>query len=387
MLAVSGAGCLVSCVDTFIPTVRLNADLLVVDGIITDQPGPQVITLSRSRSTADSNLTTPIAKAEVQVIVNGTSPVSLTETRPGRYELPANFRGRVGDSYQLRFTTATGTRYESTPETMLTSPPIQRAYDVYNPEGPSRFADGLPTPSSDVYIDFQDPAGLRNFYFWRWRLYERQEWCASCAQGRYFLEDVGPVGTGPIKLIGCVPDPTLGIYNIFDYTCRDECWDIFYSSTVNIFADSYTNGQTQTGRLIAQVPVYQRDPALLNIEQLSLTAGAYRYYKLFQDQTVNTGTLVDTPPAPLAGNVRNVANDQEYVVGYFSASSVTVNPYWLDRQNVTSGTFRGLFYAQNRRDPNVESPRSTPPVYGGDLPSAICIPGDTRTNVQPTGWR
>lgn len=378
---------LTACVDTFNPTLTLNANLLTVRGILTDQPVTQSVTLSRSRSTADSNTTTPVTKAQVQVIVNGTTPVSLTETRPGRYELPTTFRGRVGDQYQLRFTTTDGTRYESNTETMTSVPPIERVYDKYTPNGPSRTADGLPTPSSDVYIDFRDPAGQRNFYLWRSRLYERQEWCASCQQGRYFLEDVGPVGTGPIKLIGCVPDPTLGIYNIFDYTCRDECWDIFYSSTLNIFADSYTNGQTQVGRLVAQVPVYQKDPALIDIEQLSLTAGAYRYYKLLQDQTVNTGTLVDTPPAPLAGNVRNLANDQEYVVGYFSASSVTVNHYWLDRENVTSGAFRGLFYAQNRRDPNVESPRSNPPVYGGGLPSAICIPSDTRTNVQPQGWR
>lgn len=378
---------LTTCVDTFKPTLNLNTDLLVVEGILTDQPVAQAITLSRSRTTADSNLTFPVTKATVQVIVNGTQPFSLSETQPGRYDLPAAFRGRVGDSYQLRFTLADGSQYESSTETMVSVPPILRAYDQYNPKGPPKFADGLPTPSSDVYIDFQDPASQRNFYLWRTRLYERQEWCASCQQGRYVIEDVGPVGTGPIKVLGCVRDSTLGIYNFFDYTCRDACWDIFYSSTINIFADAYTNGQTQTGRLIAQVPVYQKDPALLDIEQLSLTVGAYRYYKLFQDQTQNTGTLVDTPPAPLVGNVRNVNNSDENVIGYFTASSVAINHYWLDRLNVTSGSFRGLFYAETGRIPNVEQPNTNPPVYGGGVPSAICIPSATRTNQQPVGWR
>lgn len=378
---------LYACVDTFNPVLNLNTNLLVVEGVLTDLPVTQAITLSRSRSTADSNLTAPVTDAQVQVIVNETTPFSLSETQPGRYELPATFRGRVGDRYQLRFATTDGTRYESTPETMVSVPAIQRVYDQYNPKGPARFADGLPTPASDIFVDFQDPAGQRNFYLWRTRLYERQEWCASCKQGRYFVDDVGPVGTGPINVRGCVPDKELGVYEFYDYICRDDCWDIFYSTTINILADSYTNGQPQVGRLVAQVPVYQKDPALIDVEQLSLTAGAYRYYKLFQDQTQNTGTLVDTPPAPIVGNVRNVANANENVIGYFSASSVALNHYWLDRANVTSGTFRGLFYAQTGRNPNVELPRKDPPEYGKGLPSAICIPSPTRTNVRPQGWR
>ena len=384
---------LTACVDAFTPTLTLNTDLLVVDGTITDQAGPQGITLSRSRTKADSVTNTPVRGAVVQLVVNTGSVFSFSETEPGRYQLPDGFRGKVGDSYQLRFTTAEGTRYESGVETMLAVPPIGRAYDRYNPNGPSQFADGLPTPSSDVYVDFQDPANARNFYFWRSRLYERQEWCASCQQGKYYIADTDPnlPAAGPIIVIGCVPDPTLGTFNFFDYTCREECYDIFYSRTINIFADAYSNGQLQTGRLVAQVPVYQRDPALLVIEQLSLTAGAYRYYKLFQDQAQNTGTLADTPPAPISGNVHNLSNSNENVVGYFTVSSLTENRYWLDRKNVTSGTFRGLFYAQNHRLPNVEPgrdpPPGMPPGFGFKVPSAICIPSRTRTNVQPVGWR
>ena len=225
-------------------------------------------------------------------------------------------------------------------------------------------------PTNDVYVDFEDPVGTRNFYLWRTRLYEQQEWCASCQQGRYYLEDIGPVGSGPIKVIGCVPDPKLGKYNFYDYICRGACWDIFYSTRINIFADVYSNGRPQVGRLVAQAPLYQKDPALLNIEQLSLTVGAYRYYKLFEEQTQNTGTLVDTPPAPTVGNVRNLSDPNDNVVGYFSASSVAVNNYWLERRNVPSRNYPGLFYAQNRRSPNRESSRGDPPEFGKGVPSA-----------------
>lgn len=389
--ALSAAGLLLglsTCVSTFEPTINPNATLLVVEGTLTDQPVAQAVTLSRSLSSKDSSSRTPISKAQVQVIVNGSTTLTFTETQPGRYELRADqFRGRVGDSYQLRFQTAEGVRYESTVETMVAVPAIQRVYDRYNAEGPSRFSNELYTPSNDVYVDFQDPGGQRNFYLWRTRLYEQQQWCASCQQGRYYLQDIGPVGTGPIRVIGCVPDSTLGKYNFFDYICRGSCWDIFYSTRVNVFADVYADGRPQVGRLVAQVPIFQKDPALIDVEQLSLTVGAYRYYKLFEEQTQNTGTLVDTPPAPTVGNVRNLSDPDENVVGYFSASSVAVNHYWLDRRNVPNTTYRGLFYAQNRRYPNIELSRGNPPEYGVGVPSAVCIPSPTRTNVQPEGWQ
>ena len=370
-----------ACVDAFTPTLSPNTDLLVVEGIITDQPGPQAVTLSRSRATKDSNVTTPVTSARVEVLVNGTMPLSLTETRPGRYELPAGFRGKVGDGYQLRFTTAQGTRYESGVETMVAVPPILKAFDEFVADGPSQTFDKLPTPTNNIYLSYQDPPGQRNFYRWRWTLYEKQDWCASCQQGRYFLTEQAGTLTG-----SCVPDPTLKYYNFFEYPCRTLCWDIYYSQGINIFADVYTDGQAQTAQLVAQIPVWQRAPALVDIEQLSLTAGAYRYYKLFADQTQNTGTLADTPPVPTVGNIRNLSNGSENVVGYFSASAVSVNHYWLDRLNATAGGTKGLFYAQHGRSPTAEPPRGDPNVFGSGVPSALCIPGNGRTDQQPVGW-
>ena len=376
---------LYACVDSFQPTLDLNSSLVVVNGIITDQPGPQSVNLRRSRSTNDSSIVTrPIRGASVQVVVNGTTQIKLTETDSGRYDLPTGFQGRVGYSYQLRFTTAEGTTYESTVEVMPSVPPIQRVYEQYNATGPSLTANRLPTPVSDVFVDYQDPAGQANFYLWRWTLYEPQPFCATCRQGRYQLTDTGTGLTGT-----CVPDPKLLTYDYFDYPCLGFCWDIYRSQLLNLFADRFTDGQPQTGRLVAQIPIYQKDPAQLDIEQLSLTAGAYRYYKLFADQTQNTGTLADTPPAPTAGNVRNLNNASEDVVGYFSASSVAVNHYRLDRRNVPAniGRFGGLFYSQNGRDPVNEPPRGNPNVPGSGVPSAVCVPSANRTNQPPTGWR
>ena len=189
------------CVAPFDPSLSLSSDLVVVNGILTDQVQTQVVTLSRARSSADSAGSTPIAGARVEIIADGT-PVGLTENaiQPGQYEAPAGFRGQVGRTYQLRFTTAGGVTYQSSAETMLPVPGISRAYDQPH-AGLVAVQDTL-VPASDIFVDYQDPVGQPNFYLWRWRDYEVQDICASCQQGRYVLRDVGPVGSGSARSAG-----------------------------------------------------------------------------------------------------------------------------------------------------------------------------------------
>ncbi len=153
-----------------------------------------------------------------------------------------------------------------------------------------------------------------------------------------------------------------------------------------MFSDVYTNGQLQTGHKVASIPIYQRDPALIVVEQLSITANAYRYYNLFAAQVQNTGTLADSPPAPLAGNVKNLANATENVVGYFSAASVAVSRHKITRQEVTTGIFQGLFFAVNGRMPRLESAQPGGSPFEKGASAAICVSSRTRTDQLPPGW-
>ncbi len=374
---------LFACVEAYEPVLNLDADLVVVDGILTNQDRPQTVALSRALSRGDTVGSSPIQGALVEVLVNGRTLVPMLEVLPGLYQLPASFRAAPGNTYQLRFRTKTGATYQSTVETMVGVPPILKAYDQINPRWAGKTINGQVAAAHDVYVDFAEPANERNFYLWRWRLYEEQSICTTCQQGRYVVVDVGPIGSGPINVLGCVRDADIGVNTLYDYPCRGKCWDITYSSEINIFTDVYTNGQPQIGRKVASVPIFQRDFGLLTIEQLSLSPGAYRYYKLLADQTQNTGTLADSPPAPTAGNVRNTANPAENVVGYFSAAAVAVNPFKLDRNAARTGPLRGLFYSQTGRDANYELDRPRGGPFGNNLPSAVCVPNRNRTDVLP----
>ncbi|MCY7351479.1 MAG: DUF4249 domain-containing protein [Cytophagaceae bacterium] len=368
-----------ACVDPYEPKLTLTAEVLVVDGVLTDIAEKQTVKIGRSR-VFNRNFASTVAVrgAQVEVLVNGTPGIKLNESivTPGTYELPEGFRGQAGSRYQLRFQLPDGKHYESSVETMPTGPKIGKVYDAFDSQGIANAERTRFTPANLIYIDTQDPADERNFYQWRWTLWEQQVYCASCQRG-IFISTNDLTGDG-----NCRTDNTLPVNNFFDYDCISPCWDIIRGVELNLFADVYGNGRPLTGRLVAKIPLYHRQPALVEIRQYALTPGAYRYFKLFEDQTQNTGGLADTPPSPIVGNVRSLDVSSENVVGYFSASSVSGVRYWLDRRN-TSGTGIGLLLTLFGHAPNPE-PATPFPLRP---PPARCVPSDTRTPIKPEGWR
>jgi hypothetical protein len=254
-------------------------------------------------------------------------------------------------------------------------PRISRVYERYNAKGIlDRTTSIGQIPTNDFYLDFDDPADQRNFYRWTSITYEIQDICATCRGGRY---------NRTANAGGCQEDRTLSVNNLFDYRCESLCWDVFSGTSLEIFSDVFTNGKAQKDKLITQVPVYQSNPCLVVLQQMSLSANAYRYLKLIQDQSVNTGTLADTPPAPIKGNIENTADKNELTLGYFSVSMVEENRYWLLRDNVANAQPNGLFSIKNGRDPILEPSSVSRPA----IPLAICVSSGNRTSTSPAGWR
>jgi hypothetical protein len=148
---------------------------------------------------------------------------------------------------------------------------------------------------------------------------------------------------------------------------------------VNIMNDDFSNGQEIKGRLVAEIPIYQKIGALLEIRQYGISQPVYNYLRLIESQGQNTGGLADTPPATLSGNISSTSNFNQAVAGYFIVASVSKKLYWLDKQDIPDTTPElGLL----GRRPN-------PETMGNDLtrpPLAPCVNGEDRTNIEPYGW-
>ncbi|SFE96060.1 DUF4249 domain-containing protein [Spirosoma endophyticum] len=409
-----------ACVDPEDILLRGTVDVLVVDGTITNGAEPQLIKLNRSTADRLTGLlgTTPIRGATLQVIEDSSLVIASHETTAGSYQLPADFRGRVGHTYQLRFVLPGGEQYQSNAQTMPPAPPIERVYARFNPSSlNSTLLQGF-SAAHDVYVDLQDPQGETNFYRWDWKLWETQGVCRTCVQGRYSINNVLTqyaangfryFTTGDSLFENCfyppADDPSASQYFAYDYPCRTHCWALFYSHDLHVFADTYSNGRLITGRQVAQIPYYQHSPCLVEIRQSALTPSAYQYFRQLADQTQKTGGVADIPPAALGGNVHNLADSREGIVGFFTAAAVATSPYWLDRKDATgiplgatdpaggSGVLGAeLFYALSKRQPLLEPSPPTGPAFqilgkAQPQPTAICESTERQTPVKPIGWR
>ncbi|GAB3800521.1 hypothetical protein GCM10028819_26000 [Spirosoma humi] len=370
---------LFACVDPTESTINSSLNVLIVDGTLTDKAETQLIRLNRSKA---DELTgrfgyLPVTKATVQIMIDSTDVVMAEETTDGRYQLPADFKGKAGHVYQLKFTLSDGTRYESTPEQLQPVAPIGQVRAQFNPTsltGTERLNNSY-TAAHDFYVDFTDPADQTNYYRWEWLDWERQEWCRSCQRGLYEIRD--PQGN---LLEDCVNNTLNVSFPNYDYNCRTDCWEIIYSHNLVLFSDQYSNGNLIKSLPIGQIPLYSKEHCLVEVRQSSLTKPAYDYLKRLNDQTQTTGGVAGGQPALLVGNVYNVAQKNEPVVGYFTVSGVSSLRYWLTRSDAT-GTTPGLFRALNSHDPTNEPPMGNRP------PLAVCVSSDTRTPFKPEGWR
>ncbi len=394
-----------ACVDPYESNLHLALNVLVVDGTVTNLAEPQLIRLNRSLVISGLPGVLPVTKARVEVVVDSGEVVSAHETEDGTYQLPSDFKGQIGHAYQLRLTLSDGTQYASTQQVMPAVPPITAVRPQFNPNSLLASQFGGYTAAHDFYLNTQDPGGQTNYYRWDWRQWEKQDWCRTCIEGVYSINNVianrYPNGLlyftpGDSLLEDCYYPPPLPVHPgwFYDYLCRTQCWAIFNSHSINVFSDAYSNGGAITDRKVAQIPFYQHNPCLVEIRQAALTPSAYRFFKLLQDQTQNNGGVADTPPSASVGNVRNIANNREPVVGVFTASAVATLRYWLDRKD-TEGVPPGLFAALNGREPQPEPSRPGVPIVEimTNIPAlrqpytAICVPSTGQTPLKPLGWR
>lgn len=356
-----------ACVEPYDLGVQQENKILTVDATITDLADEQTIKIIESYSTSNVVYAIPVTKAIVEIVVNGTERVPLTERGGGVYVLPISFHTRVGNKYKLVFQKADGKKYESSEERQSEVSDINKVYDEFR-------IDGLETtvgnkPAHYVYIDTNDPASEKNNYMWTWKLWERQNVCMTCIGGRYFTTPE----PARCKMESALSEVT------YDYSCNGACWQIFYNPDLNVYSDVFSNGQPIIGRLIGKIPYYSGIGALLEVKQQSVSNSAYQYLKLLANQVQNNGSLVDTPPAAIIGNVRNTTNPDEAVAGYFMVTSVRSKRYWLNKKNAIGlAAPLGVVDHPVNFEPSNGDPRRPP--------QAPCEESRFRTRFQPDGW-
>ena len=276
-----------ACTTQFFPDGDENPELLVVEGLITDQNRVYRIKLSRS-----TPIGTPLARkivkgANVTITDEKGAVTTLKELLPGTYSTDSTqFRGRIGGRYSLKVK-INNSNYETDYIEMKPVPPIDSLYYekvVITPSKDSMYIE----EGCNIYIDAYDPGNKCLYY--RWDYVETWEYRIPYSVANQICWITERSDEILIKNTSVYSQARVTKYPIIFVTDETDRLKVKYSILVN---------------------------------QYSLDESEYDFWEKVQSVSENVGNLYDITPATITGNIRCTTDPGEIVLGYFSVSAVT----------------------------------------------------------------
>ena len=127
---------------------------IVIQGEVTDMPGPYKVYITKTVNFSATNNFPPVSGAIVTITDNKGMNDSLTETAPGEYNTHASWQGKPGNSYTINVMSS-GKTYTAT---SVMPQPVPLDSITFQKNAFS----GKTTIS--VVPNFQDPSGIANYY-------------------------------------------------------------------------------------------------------------------------------------------------------------------------------------------------------------------------------
>jgi len=299
---------LLACVDSFDPKLTGGiTPYLVFEGTLTDEVGPYFFNLSYTAgyNSKESVFDKFVNAAKVWIVDAKNVRTDLIDLNKGKFMTPNGFRGQVGNTYTLHILNA-GIEYVSNAETMRYAPPIEKIYSDY--KATTAFGSKY-RGFFNVFLDTKDPATEGDFYRWKWLNFTKTKICDLYTP---------PGSIFPLQR-----------------PCCEDCWNINQCiGCITVASDNLVNGKALIKQNIAQIPYYETTPYYMLIKQMSLSRDAYNYWLSVDAQANNSGGIFDTAPGTIRGNIKNLSNDQQPMLGFFQVSAVTQKIYYLQRNTV-----------------------------------------------------
>jgi hypothetical protein len=338
--------------SAFVPT-------LIIEGLITDQTEPCVVKISRAIpiTRADQSNNSRLYETGATVVIRDDQGNSetLTEKSSGNY-YTSSFQGFVGRTYSISIKTADGSMYESSPEKMLPVGDFSNLrYEFLQKEPPppllTSWTSLVPwylhnVKSSNgfkVYLDSEVIPEQENRVWWRWTGTYKIKAFPSL-QKEYVNTTTHP------SAALLVPDVDLcsGINDVFRHTENSfllpfgpctccECWVNEYNSAPLISDPKFINNGKIDGFNIAFIEANRRtfyEKYYLQVEQMSVSASVYSFWKNVKIQESNSSNLFQTPPPKTGGNITSSSPKFISVIGYFAASAIKKHFITIERNEV-----------------------------------------------------
>jgi Domain of unknown function (DUF4249) len=305
-----------SCVDSVPFVTKSEEGFLSIVGTFHNLSDTQFIKLFRSQGyTAQP---TVVSDAKITVFGNDNKSGSYEEIKPGVYALKPNIlRGQAGTSYYVEIRTKDGKIYRSQPEVMPAPvKPDSISFSAYDKEELSSAE--IKTKNRTLKIQINTPLKIGNSdAFLRWNIEDSFEFSTvpDCSVFKTTIDCFYSRKSIPTSRIALASSKDLLISR---------------ADALSINETSLENFDLQ----FKKIHYWQ-------IYQNSITENAYNYWKNIDKVSNQVGSLFDVSPAYVKGNVYNVSDPDEKVLGYFEVAGVEkiVNSLTIGIINRDFGTF------------------------------------------------
>jgi len=319
-----------ACVDKIDFDIPNTDPLIVVEGMITSDPGPYTVRVSRSIGfDSDSSFRDPIEAMKIKLFDDQGNQEDFTETKPGVYSTGGAIAGAVGHSYHIRLETSDGKIFESQPDTLHAVGEVTNVKHAYQHEVLHKNYGDIDNNFFNISIDAD--AGTESNNYVRWKFTGIYKMVTRPELHETFL--TASSYKTPLPCSGWEVLPALGgglLSQFGECTCC-VCWIYDYESTPHL-----SDEQLVVNHAFKDVPVGTvsinsytfSDKYLIRIDQMSLSKSAFRFFNLLRAQREGASSLFQPPSAQITGNITPI-NSNEKVVGLFWASSVNTKLTYL----------------------------------------------------------
>ncbi len=318
-----------SCIEKFTPSLNKSdaQNLLVVEGQITDEPGPFKVRLTRSvpvYTFERTNIIVPVTDADVHIFDDRGNAYRLNPGNNGWYETGnKNLKGVPGNNYTLQITDYDGTIYESTTELMPEVPPVDSVF--FEEEQRIRIE------GEDVYLEdwlnilLNTQSSDNGIHYYKWEFEETWEFKMPeyiKVVKHYFIEQK-IIDSQFIKLVEIDPE-------------KLHCWVSEASKSILVKSTSDNlSGEVNGFPLTSIGPEDDRLGIRYSIlvKQYTLNKELYDFFKKLEKVNETNGGMYDKMPIPLYGNIQSVSGNTK-ALGYFLASGVKTKRIFIDHLDV-----------------------------------------------------
>ena len=292
-----------ACKESFTPTVKTtNSNLLVVEGFIniTDST---FIKLSRTVTVADNKITTNPEIGATLTIESETNQVyALKEESAGLYNVPFSNLDRT-KKHRLKIRTAKGVNYASDFTEAKVAPAID---DI----GFTTKENGL-----QVHVSTKDPTNQSKYYRWEFE----ESWIFNAKYNSLLIYKQRLVERQPTT------------ENIF------QCWGSAKSTTIVLGSSTKLNQDVISQSPLVFIPSESEKIGVkysVLAKQYVLTKDAYEFWENLRKNTESLGSIFDAQPSQLTGNIHNVTDNLEPVIGYIGVGTMQAKRIFISKSEL-----------------------------------------------------